>query len=207
MSSKRAVVQALRPQSALAQDPVDPRRPGLHYALTTVNVRPKRFGVLAGPFRLRRRYASGSNLKRAQKETVELLCIVCIISALCQKYTVCSPLGRLTDAWRVSTSSASAHVKLYLIPFALSVRDKKRIDCKEVYVDENGEEVVRLRGPGKSNCLFLCDDLTDLGRFFASFAGVYAHTRRRRPMFWVLYLRKRSRFWGYINSLELPVWF
>ena len=118
-----------------------------------VNVRPKRFKVPAGPFRLRRRYASGSNLKRAQKETVKLLCIVGIISALCQKYTVYSPSGRLTNAWRVSTSSASAHAKWYPIPVALGAlvlvffRYKKRMDSKEVHVDENGEEVVKLRGP------------------------------------------------------------
>ena len=118
-----------------------------------VNVRPKRFKVSAGPFRLRRRYASGSNLKRAQKETVKLLCIVGIISALCQKYTVYSPSGRLASAWRVSASSASAHAKWYPIPVALGAlvlvffRYKKRMDSKEVHVDENGEEVVRLRGP------------------------------------------------------------
>jgi hypothetical protein len=117
-----------------------------------VNVRPKRFKVSAGPFRLRRRYASG-NLKRAQKETVKLLCIVGIISALCQKYTVYSPSGRLASAWRVSASSASAHAKWYPIPVALGAlvlvffRYKKRMDSKEVHVDENGEEVVRLRGP------------------------------------------------------------
>jgi hypothetical protein len=118
-----------------------------------VNVRPKRFTVSAGPFRLRRRYATGSNLKRAQKETVKLLCIVGIISALCQKYTVYAPSGRLASAWRVSASSASAHAKWYPIPVALGAlvlvffRYKRRMDSKEVHVDENGEEVVRLRGP------------------------------------------------------------
>lgn len=118
-----------------------------------VNVRPKRFKVPAGPFRLRRRYASGSNLKRAQKETVKFLCFVGIISALCQKYTVYSPSGRLASAWRVSASSASAHAKWYPIPVALGAlvlvffRYKKRMDSKEVHLDENGEEVVRLRGP------------------------------------------------------------
>ena len=143
----------LKPQSTLALDAAAPRRSGISYALTMVNVRPKRFKVSAGPFRLRRRYASGSNLKRAQKETVKLLCIVGIISALCQKYTVYSPSGRLASAWRVSASSASAHAKWYPIPVALGAlvlvffRYKKRMDSKEVHVDENGEEVVRLRGP------------------------------------------------------------
>ena len=145
--------QLLRPQPTHAPDAAASRRPGLSYAFTMVNVRPKRFKVPAGPFRLRRRYASGSNLKRAQKETVKLLCIVGIISALCQKYTVYSPSGRLASAWRVSASSASAHAKWYPIPVALGAlvlvffRYKKRMDSKEVHVDENGEEVVRLRGP------------------------------------------------------------
>lgn len=148
-----------------------------------VNVRPKRFRVPEGPFRLRRRYASGSNLKRAQKETVKFLCIVGIISALCQKYTVYSPSGRLASAWRVSASSASAHAKWYPIPVALGAlvlvffRYKRRMDSKEVLLDENGEEVVRLRGPWQVHVLG------------------------------ALPLRNLSRLWGYINELELPVWF
>lgn len=148
-----------------------------------VNVRPKRFKVPEGPFRLRRRYASGSNLKRAQKETVKFLCFVGIISALCQKYTVYSPSGRLASAWRASASSASAHAKWYPIPVALGalvlvfIRYKKRLDSKEVHLDENGEEVVRLRGPWQVHVLG------------------------------ALPLRNLSRLWGYINEFELPVWF
>ena len=54
----------------------------------------------------------------------------------------------------MSTSSASAHAKWYLIPFALGalvlvfsfIRHKKRMGSKEVHVDENEEEVVRLTG-------------------------------------------------------------
>ncbi|KAI0324349.1 phosphatidylserine decarboxylase [Cubamyces sp. BRFM 1775] len=85
--------------------------------------------------------------------------------------------GRLADAWR------NTPTKWYPLPFAagalllLLLQYRKRSTSKEVVVDEHGNEVVRLKGPW------------------------HVHVIGALP------LRNLSRLWGYLNSLELPVWF
>jgi hypothetical protein len=105
-----------------------------------VAIRPKRFRA-SGISRTR---DPGSKL--TQMETVKLLCIVGVISALCsQKYTLYTPSGRIASAWRDTPT------KWYPLPVAIgalllvAIRYKKSL--KEVYVDENGQEIIRLRGP------------------------------------------------------------
>ncbi|KAF7324823.1 Phosphatidylserine decarboxylase proenzyme 1, mitochondrial [Mycena kentingensis (nom. inval.)] len=61
-----------------------------------------------------------------------------------------------------------------LVLVAIQYRKKTR---KEVHVDEDGNEVIRLKGPWQVHVLG------------------------------ALPLRNMSRLWGYVNSLELPVWF
>ncbi|KAF7303714.1 Phosphatidylserine decarboxylase proenzyme 1, mitochondrial [Mycena indigotica] len=61
-----------------------------------------------------------------------------------------------------------------LVLVAIQYRKKAR---KEVHVDEDGNEVIRLKGPWQVHVLG------------------------------ALPLRNMSRLWGYVNSLELPVWF
>ncbi|PFH46493.1 hypothetical protein AMATHDRAFT_69742 [Amanita thiersii Skay4041] len=64
-----------------------------------------------------------------------------------------------------------------LLLVALQYRKKVRRAQKEVMLDENGVEVVKLKGPW------------------------HVHVLGALP------LRNMSRLWGYVNSLELPVWF
>ncbi|CCL98921.1 uncharacterized protein FIBRA_00928 [Fibroporia radiculosa] len=54
---------------------------------------------------------------------------------------------------------------------------RKQSDRREVHVDEDGQEIVRVKGPWQVHVLG------------------------------ALPLRNLSRLWGYLNSLELPVWF
>ncbi|KAK7055200.1 phosphatidylserine decarboxylase proenzyme 1, mitochondrial [Favolaschia claudopus] len=61
-----------------------------------------------------------------------------------------------------------------LVLVAVQYRRKSR---KEVHVDEDGNEIIRLKGPWQIHVLG------------------------------ALPLRNMSRVWGYLNSLELPVWF
>ncbi|KAJ7198798.1 phosphatidylserine decarboxylase 1 [Mycena pura] len=61
-----------------------------------------------------------------------------------------------------------------LVLVAVQYRKKTR---KEVLVDEDGNEIIRLKGPWQVHVLG------------------------------ALPLRNMSRLWGYVNSLELPVWF
>ncbi|KAJ8515296.1 hypothetical protein ONZ45_g7272 [Pleurotus djamor] len=63
-----------------------------------------------------------------------------------------------------------------LLLVALQYRKKSR-RSKEVQLDENGNEVIKLKGPWQVHVLG------------------------------ALPLRNMSRLWGYVNSLELPVWF
>jgi hypothetical protein len=105
-----------------------------------VAIRPRRFRA-SGTSRPR---DTGSKL--TQLETVKLLCIVGVLSALCsQKYALYAPSGRIASAWRDTPT------KWYPLPVAVgalllvAIRYKKSL--KEVHVDENGEEVIRLRGP------------------------------------------------------------
>ncbi|KAJ7139016.1 phosphatidylserine decarboxylase 1 [Mycena epipterygia] len=61
-----------------------------------------------------------------------------------------------------------------LVLVALQYRKKTR---KEVHVDADGNEIIRLKGPWQIHVLG------------------------------ALPLRNMSRLWGYVNSLELPIWF
>ncbi|KAJ7176516.1 phosphatidylserine decarboxylase 1 [Mycena filopes] len=61
-----------------------------------------------------------------------------------------------------------------LVLVAIQYRKKSR---KEVHVDEDGNEVIKLKGPWQVHVLG------------------------------ALPLRNMSRIWGYVNSLELPIWF
>ncbi|KAJ7430174.1 phosphatidylserine decarboxylase 1 [Mycena galericulata] len=87
------------------------------------------------------------------------------------------PLYRkIINAWTETT------VTWYPIPIAVgalvlvAVQYRKRTR-KEVHVDADGNEVIRLKGPWQIHVLG------------------------------ALPLRNMSRLWGYVNSLELPVWF
>ncbi|KAG5643049.1 hypothetical protein DXG03_001627 [Asterophora parasitica] len=64
-----------------------------------------------------------------------------------------------------------------LLLVAIQYRKKSKRVSKEVHVDEDGMEVIRLKGPWQ------------------------VHVIGALP------LRNMSRLWGYVNSLELPVWF
>nr|GAT56102.1 phosphatidylserine decarboxylase proenzyme [Mycena chlorophos] len=83
---------------------------------------------------------------------------------------------KLLNAW------TETPVKWYPIPIAVGAlvlvaiqyRKKAR---KEVHVDADGNEIIRLKGPWQVHVLG------------------------------ALPLRNMSRLWGYVNSLELPVWF
>ncbi|KAG6828988.1 hypothetical protein H0H92_006060 [Tricholoma furcatifolium] len=86
---------------------------------------------------------------------------------------------KLINAWTETPT------KWYPIPIAVGAlllvaiqyRRKLRKAKKEVEVDDDGMEVIRLKGPWQ------------------------VHVIGALP------LRNMSRLWGYINSLELPVWF
>ncbi|KAK2464864.1 hypothetical protein APHAL10511_002940 [Amanita phalloides] len=86
---------------------------------------------------------------------------------------------RLINAW------TDTPTKWYPLPIAVGAlvlvlvryRQKVREAQKEVHLDENGIEVVKLKGPW------------------------HVHVLGALP------LRNMSRLWGYVNSLELPVWF
>jgi len=84
---------------------------------------------------------------------------------------------RLAKAW------AETPTKWYPLPIAVGalllivMQYRKRLPPKEVHVDEEGREVVRLKGPWQVHVLG------------------------------ALPLRNLSRVWGYMNSVELPEWF
>ncbi|KAF8629019.1 hypothetical protein AX17_005875 [Amanita inopinata Kibby_2008] len=86
---------------------------------------------------------------------------------------------KLVNAWTETPT------KWYPLPLAVGAillvaiqyRKKVRRAQKEVHVDENGMEIVKLKGPW------------------------HVHVLGALP------LRNMSRLWGYVNSLELPVWF
>ncbi|THG94853.1 hypothetical protein EW026_g6693 [Hermanssonia centrifuga] len=83
---------------------------------------------------------------------------------------------RLANAWKHTPT------KWYPLPVAVGalllivIQYRKRLGEREVYVDEEGHEVVKLKGPW------------------------HVHVIGALP------LRNLSRVWGYVNSLELPVW-
>ncbi|KAJ3571871.1 hypothetical protein NP233_g3477 [Leucocoprinus birnbaumii] len=64
-----------------------------------------------------------------------------------------------------------------LLLVAIQYRRKSKRASKEVELDENGQEVIKLKGPWQVHVLG------------------------------ALPLRNMSRLWGYVNSLELPIWF
>lgn len=84
---------------------------------------------------------------------------------------------RLANAWRDTPTI------WYPLPAAVGalvlmvLQYRKSIGQKEVHVDEDGNEIVKLKGPW------------------------HFHVMGALP------LRNLSRLWGYLNSLELPVWF
>ncbi|OSD05725.1 phosphatidylserine decarboxylase [Trametes coccinea BRFM310] len=84
---------------------------------------------------------------------------------------------RLADAWR------NTPTKWYPLPVAagafllIVLQYRRKSATQEVVLDEHGHEVVRLKGPW------------------------HVHVIGALP------LRNLSRLWGYLNSLELPVWF
>ncbi|OBZ79493.1 Phosphatidylserine decarboxylase proenzyme 1, mitochondrial [Grifola frondosa] len=84
---------------------------------------------------------------------------------------------RLANAWKETPTN------WYPLPIAVGalllvvLRYQHKRAEKEVHVDEHGHEVVRLKGPW------------------------HVHVLGALP------LRNLSRLWGYLNSLELPVWF
>ncbi|KAI0043639.1 phosphatidylserine decarboxylase 1 [Auriscalpium vulgare] len=88
-------------------------------------------------------------------------------------------VGKLADAARKTPT------KWYPLPWflgalllvVLQYRRTAARDAKEVHVDEDGHEVIRLKGPWQVHILG------------------------------ALPLRNMSRLWGWLNSLELPVWF
>ncbi|KAG5652830.1 hypothetical protein H0H81_003454 [Sphagnurus paluster] len=87
-------------------------------------------------------------------------------------------LEKLINAWTETPT------KWYPLPLAVGAlllvaiqyRKKVKQARKEVHVDEDGMEVIRLKGPWQ------------------------VHVIGALP------LRNMSRLWGYVNSLELPVW-
>ncbi|CDO71720.1 hypothetical protein BN946_scf184920.g4 [Trametes cinnabarina] len=84
---------------------------------------------------------------------------------------------RLADAWR------NTPTKWYPLPVAagalllIILQYRRSSATQDVVLDEHGNEVVRLHGPW------------------------HVHVLGALP------LRNLSRLWGYLNSLELPVWF
>ncbi|KAI0369878.1 phosphatidylserine decarboxylase [Pilatotrama ljubarskyi] len=84
---------------------------------------------------------------------------------------------RLARAWRETPT------KWYPLPVAagalllILIQYRRKSASQEVVVDEHGNEVLRLKGPW------------------------HVHVLGALP------LRNLSRLWGYLNSLELPVWF
>ncbi|KDQ51319.1 hypothetical protein JAAARDRAFT_62535 [Jaapia argillacea MUCL 33604] len=84
---------------------------------------------------------------------------------------------RLSAAWKDTPT------KWYPLPLAVgalllvAIDYRKNHTGKEVHLDEHGNEVVKLKGPWQVHVLG------------------------------ALPLRNLSRLWGYLNSLELPVWF
>lgn len=63
---------------------------------------------------------------------------------------------------------------------------------KEVHVDEEGREVIKLKGPWqvRTRILFVLHDINP----------------RQVHVMGALPLRNLSRVWGYVNSFELPIW-
>ncbi|KAI0691246.1 phosphatidylserine decarboxylase [Cerioporus squamosus] len=84
---------------------------------------------------------------------------------------------RLVEAWQ------NTPTKWYPLPVAagalllIVIQYRRKSTAREVVVDEHGHEVVKLKGPW------------------------HVHVIGALP------LRNLSRVWGYVNSLELPVWF
>ncbi|TFY66645.1 hypothetical protein EVG20_g4433 [Dentipellis fragilis] len=86
------------------------------------------------------------------------------------------PSEKLSNAWR-NTPTKWYPLPWFIGALLLVVLQYRRTAAREVIVDEDGHEVVRLKGPWQVHILG------------------------------ALPLRNLSRFWGWVNSLELPVWF
>lgn len=63
-----------------------------------------------------------------------------------------------------------------------------------MHIDEDGHEVVKLKGPWtvSNHPIICCFSITE---------ALQVHVMGALP------LRNLSRVWGYMNSLELPIWF
>jgi phosphatidylserine decarboxylase len=109
--------------------------------------------------------------------------------------------GRLINAWTETPT------KWYPLPLAVGAlllvamqyRKKSQRARKMVDVDEDGMEVIKLKGPWQV-CIALLTALP------------FPFHLNNPPVLQVhvigaLPLRNMSRLWGYINSLELPIWF
>ncbi|KZT68841.1 phosphatidylserine decarboxylase [Daedalea quercina L-15889] len=114
---------------------------------------------------------------------------------------------RLADAWNHTPT------KWYPLPVAvgalllivLQYRRTRRSE-KEVQLDENGLEVVKLKGPWQKA----------YDAFGLSISKTYCFTLHfsmcidsyfQVHVFGAFPLKRLSYVWGYLNSLELPVWF
>ena len=105
---------------------------------------------------------------------------------------------RLARAW------AETPTKWYPLPLAVGalllivMQYRKRIPPKEVHVDEEGREIVRLKGPWQVRTLTF--------PFLYFFLSLVTHCAQVHVL-GALPLRNLSRVWGYVNSLQLPEWF
>ncbi|KAG6873270.1 hypothetical protein C0995_001044 [Termitomyces sp. Mi166 len=120
--------------------------------------------------------ASGLNTKTAASIPFYRTCNL-PIKRRC--HLICFLSGKIINAWTETPT------KWYPLPLAVGAlllvaiqyRKKAKRARKEVEVDEDGMEVIKLKGPW------------------------HVHVIGALP------LRNMSRLWGYVNSLELPVWF
>lgn len=114
---------------------------------------------------------------------------------VCQLHSRPHP-GRLINAWTETPT------KWYPLPLAVGAlllvaiqyRKKVRRAQKEVQLDENGMEIIKLKGPWHVRPSSAPPSLLETYL-------VQVHVLGALP------LRNMSRLWGYVNSLELPVWF
>ena len=104
--------------------------------------------------------------------------------------------GRVINAWTQTPTT------WYPIPIAVGAillvviqyrRTRRAHSSPQVDVDQDGVEVIKLKGPWQ-----VCIVLTIVQP---------THSVEQVHVLGALPLRNMSRVWGYINSLELPPWF
>ena len=90
--------------------------------------------------------------------------------------------------------------KWYPLPVAVGalllivIQYRRRYVEKEVHIDEEGREVVKLKGPWQVRVLLAVSGAQPEAM------SMQVHVMGALP------LRNLSRVWGDVNSLELPVW-